>query len=119
MSDKKPDERKPYIRPSERMFRRSRAAEMRRRESQAKEAKFMRFVFGIAGFAALIAFLFFYMFANMAQAAENTSGEDENMQNGTLTQPILGNFSIIDIAGIAFVAVAGYAVWRKYSGPKK
>ncbi len=105
-----------YMRPSERMFRRSRAAEARRRISERKDERFMRLVFGIAGFAALLAFLFFYMFAQTAQAAEAT---EENIPNERWTQPFLGNFSIIDLAGIAFVAVTGYAVWRKYTSSGK
>lgn len=104
-------ENKAYQRPSERMFRRSRAAEARRRASERKDAKFMRLVFGIAGFAALIAMMFFYMFAQTAQAAEAAS---EDGSKSMLTQPMLGNLTLIDMAGIAFVFIAGYAVWLRY-----
>lgn len=106
---------KPYTRPSERMFRRSRAAEARRRASEHKDAKFMRLVFGIAGFAALLAFLFFYMFAQTAQATEETSEAVSEEALGTaLTQPIYGDFTVLDLAGVAFVFIAGYAVWLRY-----
>ena len=110
-----PSENKAYQRPSERMFRRSRAAEARRRASERKDAKFMRLVFGIAGFAALLAMMFFYMFAQTAQAtvkAAETASED--IPQSILTQPMLGNFTLIDMAGIAFVFIAGYAVWLRY-----
>lgn len=50
-------------RPSERMFRRSIAAERRRRQSERKDATFMRMVFGIAGVTTLIVFMIVYMFS--------------------------------------------------------
>ena len=50
-------------RPSERMFRRSQAAEQRRRQSERKDAAFMRMVFGIAGVTTLIVFMVVYMFS--------------------------------------------------------
>lgn len=102
------NEPKRYERPSERMFRRSRAAKARRREAVQKESKFMRLVFGIAGMATFLAFLFFYVFAMSASAAETTA------QESAMTQPIFGNFTFLDLVGVAFVVVAGYAVWRKY-----
>jgi len=61
---KKPDdEPKRYVRPSERMFRRSRAAQARRRKSERAEARFNRLVIGIAGIAALLVFVIVYMFS--------------------------------------------------------
>lgn len=48
-------------RPSERMFRRSQAAEMRRRRSERADTNFMRFVFGIAGVTTLIVFMIVYL----------------------------------------------------------
>ncbi len=42
------DGKRGFERPSERMFRRSRAAEDRRRNSQNKEARFFRIVSGVA-----------------------------------------------------------------------
>lgn len=48
-------------RPSERMFKRSMAAERRRRASERKDATFMRMVYGIAGVTTLIVFMIVYM----------------------------------------------------------
>lgn len=109
--DNKPQDNKPYVRPSERMFRRSRAAEARRRASERKDAKFIRLVYGIAGFAALLAFLLFYMFAQTVQAQETS---EETPPETALTQPIYGDFTVLDLAGVAFVFIAGYAVWLQY-----
>ncbi|PHR91321.1 MAG: hypothetical protein COA69_12480 [Robiginitomaculum sp.] len=109
------DYSKPYERPSQRMFRRSRAAEMRRRQAARKEDRFMRLIFGVAGFGMLLAFLFFYMFTETAQAAQSTPSTGETSAENAMTEAFLGNFSILDLGGIAFVAIAGYAVWRRYS----
>lgn len=48
-------------RPSERMFKRSMAAEKRRRQAERKDAAFMRMVYGIAGVTTLIVFMIVYM----------------------------------------------------------
>ena len=48
-------------RPSERMFRRSQAAEQRRRQAERKDAAFMRMVFSIAGVTTLVVFMIVYM----------------------------------------------------------
>jgi len=48
-------------RPSERMFKRSMAAERRRRASERKDATFIRMVYGIAGVTTLIVFMIVYM----------------------------------------------------------
>ncbi len=63
-----------YERPSARMFRRSRAAQERRRQAALKDDRFMRIIFGIAGFAVLLAFLFFFMLSAPAGAADYYSG---------------------------------------------
>ena len=44
-------------RPSERMFRRSRAAENRRRIKENKDQRFFRFIFGIAAIGTFAAFI--------------------------------------------------------------
>ena len=112
----KPDENEPkqYERPSERMFRRSRAAQARRRQAQAKESRFMRMIAGIAGFALLIVAVFFFMFYSSASAQEAGQEAAASSEQTAMTIPVIGNFTWLDIMGIAFVAVAGYAVWRKY-----
>lgn len=48
-------------RPSERMFKRSMAAEKRRRQAERKDATFMRLVYGIAGVTTLIVFMIVYV----------------------------------------------------------
>ena len=48
-------------RPSDRMFRRSQAAERRRRRSERADANFMRYVFGIAGVTTMIVFMIVYV----------------------------------------------------------
>ncbi len=112
MSDKDQEQPEPkqYERPSDRMFRRSRAAQARRRQAQAKESRFMRMVFGIAGFAMLLVAVFFFMFYASASAQETAVPPEQT----AMTTPVIGNFTWLDIMGIAFVAAAGYAVWRKY-----
>ena len=110
MSKPGENEAKQYERPSERMFRRSRAAQARRRQAQAKESRFMRMIAGIAGFALLIVAVFFFMFYSSASAQEAAAP----LEQTAMTTPVIGNFTWLDIMGIAFVAIAGYAVWRKY-----
>ncbi len=116
MPDPKPaDKPAPhYERPSERMFRRSRARTAKRRLAERKEDRFIRLIAGVAGFTILIAFLFFYVLTSPANALEGN--QIDGLENNTsLTVPLLGNFTLLDLMGIAFVVVAGYAVWRKYN----
>lgn len=109
------DAPKSYDRPSDRMFRRSRAAEMRRRQAARKDDRFMRLVFGIAGFALLLTFLFFFMYADFAGASEAVAqNEAKNASEPVSVAPLVGNLTLIDIAGVAFVLVSGYAVFRRY-----
>jgi len=51
------DGKRRFERPSERMFRRSRAAEDRRRRSQNKDARFFRVVSGVATVGIFIVFV--------------------------------------------------------------
>jgi len=60
---KQDEDPKRYVRPSERMFRRSRAAQARRRKSERAESRFIRLVISIAGMAALLVFAIVYMFS--------------------------------------------------------
>lgn len=106
-------------RPSERMFRRSRAAEMRRRQASKKEDRFMRMIFGISGFALLLTFLFFFMYAGEVFAAEavveaNVDNAVKSTSAEATSTPLVGKFTLIDIAGIAFVLVSGYVVLRRF-----
>lgn len=102
-------------RPSERMFRRSRAAENRRRIKENKDQKFFRFIFGLASvgiFAVFIIIIF------MSKAAYGQEAGAEVAPETALTRPFVGDFSLLDLMGVAFVIVAGYAVYLKYKHPK-
>ena len=112
-----PPGKRGFARPSERMFRRSRAAESRRNKSINKDAKFFRIVSGIAGIGTLIVFVVIIFMSKAAYGQEASAGE--NVQPTALTRPFIGDFSLLDLMGLAFVIVAGYAVYRKYNPPKK
>ncbi len=108
-----------YKRPSDRMFRRSRAAEMRRHKSLQADARFLKVITGLTSAATLIVFaIIIYYFKGTANAAEAPSSDTAETQAAApttaLTEPLFGNFTGLDLLGIAFVMVAGYAVWRKY-----
>lgn len=49
-----------YIRPSERMFRRSRSAQLRRKQAARKDEKFIKLVFSVAGFGVILVGVFYY-----------------------------------------------------------
>ena len=98
-------------RPSERMFRRSRAAENRRRTKENKDQKFFRFIFGIASIGTFAVFIIIIF---MSKAAYGQEAGVETVPNSALTRPFIGDFSLLDLMGVAFVIVAGYAVFLKY-----
>lgn len=98
-------------RPSERMFRRSRAAENRRRIKENKDQRFFRFIFGVAGVGTFAAFIIIIF---MTKAAYGQEAGAETVSQTTLTRPFIGDFSLLDLMGVAFVIVAGYAVFLKY-----
>ncbi len=101
---------KKTVRPSERMFRRSRAAENRRRLAQNKETKFTRFVIGLAGILTMIVFMAVIL---MTKAYAGEGGTEEVA--GFMTRPLVGKYTPMDLMGFAFVIVAGYAVYRKFN----
>lgn len=110
---------RPTARPSERMFRRSRAAENRRRVKENKDQRFFRFIFGLAGIGTFAVFIIIIFMSKAAYGQE--AGVDvtvEVAQETALTRPFIGDFSLLDLMGVAFVIVAGYAVYRKYNPPK-
>lgn len=109
-----------FERPSERMFRRSRAAESRRNKSINKDARFFRIVSGVAGIGTLVVFIIIIFMSNAvySQAAEADTAP-ETIPENAYTRPFIGDFSLMDLMGLAFVIVAGYAVYRKYNPPKK
>ncbi|MCF6274586.1 MAG: hypothetical protein L3J05_02345 [Robiginitomaculum sp.] len=98
--------------PSERMFRRSRAAENRRRVKENKDQRFFRFIFGLAGFGTFAVFIIIIF---MSKAAYGQETGDEIVPETALTRTFIGDYSLLDLMGVAFVLVAGYAVYRKYS----
>jgi len=102
-------------RPSERMFRRSRAAENRRRIKDNKDQRFFRFIYGLAGVGTFAVFIIIIFMSNTAYGQEAGS---EVASETALTRPFIGDFSLLDLMGVAFVIVAGYAVYRKYNPPK-
>ena len=113
-----------YIRPSERMFRRSRAARARRFRSERSESRFIRAVFSIAGVTTLIVFAIIYMLNAQVAGAQEVQSDTPNpqptpVQGSALTTPILGDYTPLDLMGFAFVIIAGYAVYRRYSTKNK
>jgi len=102
-------------RPSERMFRRSRAAENRRRIKDNKDQRFFRFIYGLAGVGTFAVFIIIIFMSNTAYGQEaGAETVPETMQETALTRPFFGDFSLLDLMGVAFVIVAGYAVFLKY-----
>lgn len=106
-------------RPSERMFRRSRAAENRRRIKDNKDQRFFRFIYGLAGVGTFAVFIIIIFMSNAAYGQE--AGAEtvpvtvpETVPETALTRPFIGDFSLLDLMGVAFVIVAGYAVFLKY-----
>ncbi|MEE9272332.1 MAG: hypothetical protein V3U57_03570 [Robiginitomaculum sp.] len=111
----------------ERRFRHSYKAQMRRNKAKREDNRFMHTVFGIAAFGTLVVFIIVYGLVQSAfaaelgialQAAQNTgeaaASEAQRPQSGFLIQPLVGKYTPLDIMGIAFVMVAGYAVWLRY-----
>jgi len=106
---------RPSARPSERMFRRSRAAENRRRIKDNKDQRLFRFIFGLAGIGIFAAFIIIIFMTKTAYGQE--TGADtvpETVRETVLTRPFIGDFTVLDLMGLAFVIVAGYAVFLKY-----
>jgi len=97
------------------MFRRSRAAENRRRIKENKDQRFFRFIFGIAGIGTFAVFIIIIF---MSKAAYGQERGAETVPETALTRPFIGDFSLLDLMGVAFVIVAGYAVFLKYRRPK-
>lgn len=93
-----------YTRPSERMFRRSRRAEDRRRQQAAEDARFFKAVFSLAGVATGFVFILIYL----AQ-----SGGGGLMAIAPLAEPWLGELSKLEVFGGGFVlALGALFLWR-------
>ncbi len=74
----------------------------------------MRFVFGLMSVGTLIVFVIIYLMSSSMKAHASVPTAD-GASEGTLTRPLIAGYSALDLMGLAFVIVAGYAVWRKYN----
>lgn len=98
-----------YERQSERMFRRSRRAEERRRKQARDDANFFKAVFSLAGVATGFVFILIYL----AQSSIDTGGGGGLMAMAPLAEPWLGPFSKLEILGGLFIAALGALyLWR-------
>lgn len=94
-----------YERPSERMFRRSRRAEERRRKQARDDANFFKAVFSLAGVATGFVFILIYL--------AQSGGGGGLIALAPLAQPWLGPFSKMEIFGGLFIAaLAALYLWR-------
>ena len=94
-----------YERPSERMFRRSRRAEERRRRQARDDANFFRAVFSLAGVATGFVFILIYL--------AQSGGGGGLIAMAPLADPWLGPFSKLEIFGGLFIAaLAALYLWR-------
>lgn len=94
-----------YERPSQRMFRRSRRAEERRRKQARDDANFFKAVFSLAGVATGFVFILIYL--------AQSGGGGGLIAMAPLAQPWLGPFSKLEIFGGLFIAfLAALYLWR-------
>lgn len=103
MSEKDPDHIHRKERPSERMFRRSRRAEMRRRQAAREDANFFRAVFSLAGVATAFVFVIIYM--------ASANGGSGMVALAPLSEPWIGPFSRLEIFGVGLIIVLGAVFW--------
>ncbi len=95
----------PYERPSERMFRRSRRAEERRRKQARDDAVFFRAVFSLAAVGTGFVFIMIYL--------AQSGGSGGLIAMAPLADPWLGPFSKLEIFGGLFIAaIAALYFWR-------
>lgn len=98
-----------YERPSERMFRRSRRSEDRRRKQARDDANFFKAVFSLAGVATGFVFILIFL----AQSSLTGGDGGAIVAMAPLAQPWLGPFSKLEIFGFGFIAVlAALYMWR-------
>ncbi len=103
-----------YERPSERMFRRSRRAEDRRRKAARDDANFFKAVFSLAGVATGFVFILIYLaMSSMESSRSGNDGTGLMSIIGPLSDPWLGPFSKMEIFGGLFIAIlAALYFWR-------
>lgn len=95
-----------YERPSERMFRRSRRAEERRRKQARDDANFFKAVFSLAAVGTGFVFVLIYFASSFDGALQLSS-------LGPLAEPWLGPFSRLEVFGGLFIAaLAALYLWR-------
>lgn len=92
-------------RPSERIFRRSRRAEMRRRQAAKEDANFFRAVFSLAGVATAFVFVLIYL--------ASSGGGGGLVGMASLSQPSIGPFSVLEIGGFGAIAVLALIYWMR------
>jgi hypothetical protein len=97
-----------YERPSERMFRRSRRAEDRRRKQARDDANFFKAVFSLAGVAT--AFVFILIFLASSSMSDGGGGL---ASLAPLSEPWLGPVSKLELFGGLFIGLlAAVYLWR-------
>ncbi len=103
-----------YERPSERMFRRSRRAEERRRKASRDDANFFKAVFSLAGVATGFVFILIFLATSSLESSRSgNSGGGLISVIGPLSDPWLGPFSKLEIFGGLFIAIlAALYLWR-------
>ena len=97
-----------YERPSERMFRRSRRAEDRRRKQARDDSNFFKAVFSLAGVATGFVFILIYL------ASSAMSGGGGGLAAlAPLSEPWLGPISKLELFGGLFIGLlAALYLWR-------
>lgn len=105
MAKKDPEHPLKKERPSDRMFRRSRRAEMRRRQAAKDDANFFRAVFSLAGVATAFVFIIIYM--------ATSAGGHSMMSLAPFSQPWLGPFSKLEIGGFGVIGVLALIYWQR------
>jgi len=94
-----------YDRPSQRMFRRSRRAEERRRKQARDDANFFKAVFSLVAVGTGFVFILVYL--------AQSGGGGGLIAMAPLAEPWLGPFSKLELLGGLFIAtIAGLYFWR-------